>query len=165
MEGFPLSDHVHGRVPAHRGERDVRTVPRAPVNDTQGVMTRPAPRYDRTLQYMAMIVFGDSESVLKAADVLVRIHSRIVGTEPISGLPCNANEPEARPAGDVVGEALDGASLAASIDRLRVSPRPYLLIFGCVDEAVPGEGSCPGNGARSTIHHAKPGAAEAPIAE
>ncbi|WP_410657361.1 TetR/AcrR family transcriptional regulator [Amycolatopsis sp. lyj-112] len=27
MEGFQLSDHVHGRVPAHRGERNVRTVP------------------------------------------------------------------------------------------------------------------------------------------
>ncbi|WP_410657362.1 oxygenase MpaB family protein [Amycolatopsis sp. lyj-112] len=68
----------------------------ASVNDTQGVMTRPALRYDRTLQYMAMIVFGDSESVLKAADILVKIHSRIVGTEPISGLPYNTNDPEAQ---------------------------------------------------------------------
>lgn len=68
----------------------------ASVNDTQAVMTRPDSRYDRTLQYMATIAFGDSQSALKASDILVKIHSKVVGTEPISGLPYDANDPQAQ---------------------------------------------------------------------
>lgn len=68
----------------------------ASVNDTGAVMTRPALRYDRTLQYMATIAFGDSRSVLKASDILVKIHTKVVGTEPMSGLPYDANDPEAQ---------------------------------------------------------------------
>jgi uncharacterized protein (DUF2236 family) len=68
----------------------------ASVNDTQAVMTRPGSRYDRTLQYMATIAFGDSQSALKSSDVLVKIHTKVVGTEPISGLPYDANDPQAQ---------------------------------------------------------------------
>jgi uncharacterized protein (DUF2236 family) len=66
----------------------------ASVQDTQAVMKRPALRYDRTMQYMSTIAFHDSRSVLKASDVLVKIHNRIVGTEPLSGLSYDANDPE-----------------------------------------------------------------------
>src|SRR5664279_4067953 len=66
----------------------------ASVNDTNAVMQRPAARFDRTLQYVATIAFGDTASVLKASDVLVRIHSRIVGKEPISGGIYDANDPQ-----------------------------------------------------------------------
>lgn len=68
----------------------------ASVEDTQAVLTRPALRYDRTLQYMATITFGDSKAVLRASDILVKVHSKIVGTEPISGLPYDANDPQAQ---------------------------------------------------------------------
>jgi uncharacterized protein (DUF2236 family) len=68
----------------------------ASVNDTGAVMKRPAARYDRTLQYVATIAFGDTASVLKASDVLVRIHSRIVGREPISGGTYDANDPQSQ---------------------------------------------------------------------
>ncbi|MEV6557615.1 oxygenase MpaB family protein [Nocardia sp. NPDC051756] len=68
----------------------------ASVNDTGAVGKRPALRYDRTLQYMATITFHDSASVLKASDILVKIHSKITGTEPISGLRYDANDPEAQ---------------------------------------------------------------------
>ncbi|MEU7145798.1 oxygenase MpaB family protein [Nocardia sp. NPDC046473] len=68
----------------------------ASVNDTGAVSKRPALRYDRTLQYMATVTFGDSVSVLKASDILVKIHSKITGTEPISGLRYDANDPEAQ---------------------------------------------------------------------
>jgi ER-bound oxygenase mpaB/B'/Rubber oxygenase, catalytic domain len=68
----------------------------ASVHDTEAVMKRPALRYDRTLQYMATIAFHDSRSVLKASDILVKIHTKVVGTEPISGLPYDANDPDAQ---------------------------------------------------------------------
>ncbi|MFG1792562.1 oxygenase MpaB family protein [Nocardia sp. NPDC049149] len=68
----------------------------ASVNDTGAVSKRPSLRYDRTLQYMATVVFHDSRSVLKASDILVKIHSKITGTEPISGLRYDANDPEAQ---------------------------------------------------------------------
>ncbi|WP_366914462.1 oxygenase MpaB family protein [Nocardia sp.] len=45
---------------------------------------------------MATIVFHDSRSVLKASDTLVKIHKHVVGTEPISGLPYDANDPAAQ---------------------------------------------------------------------
>lgn len=65
----------------------------AAVHDTQAVMRRPDLRYDRTLQYTSTVVFGDSEAVATAADVLMRIHRHIVGTEPISGQSYDANDP------------------------------------------------------------------------
>lgn len=68
----------------------------ASVVDTQAVMTRPASRYDRTLQYTATVAFHDSASAVKAADVLVRIHAHIRGTEPISGATYDANDPDAQ---------------------------------------------------------------------
>ncbi|WP_433662786.1 oxygenase MpaB family protein [Nocardia sp. CA-128927] len=68
----------------------------ASVNDTGAVSKRPSLRYDRTLQYMATVTFHDSRSVLKASDILVKIHSKITGTEPISGLRYDANDPEAQ---------------------------------------------------------------------
>ncbi|MEV0251650.1 oxygenase MpaB family protein [Nocardia sp. NPDC050712] len=68
----------------------------ASVADTGAVMKRPDVRYDRTLQYMATLVFGDTRSVLQASQVLVKIHSKITGIEPISGLRYDANDPEAQ---------------------------------------------------------------------
>jgi uncharacterized protein (DUF2236 family) len=65
----------------------------AAVADTGSVMKRPALRFDRTLQYVATVAFGDTASVLKASDVLVRIHGRILGKEPISGRAYDANDP------------------------------------------------------------------------
>lgn len=65
----------------------------ASVTDTQGIYQRPRTRYDRTLRYFAMVAFGDSRSTMKAADVLVKVHSVGVGTEPYSGRPYDANDP------------------------------------------------------------------------
>lgn len=68
----------------------------ASVEHTGAVRGRPALRYDRTLRYVATVAFHDSASAISAADVLMRIHSRIRGIEPISGLPYDANDPEAQ---------------------------------------------------------------------
>lgn len=68
----------------------------ASVNDTEAVMKRPAVRYDRTMQYVSTVAFGDSKTVTQAAHILYKIHSQIRGKEPLSGLQYDANEPEAQ---------------------------------------------------------------------
>lgn len=68
----------------------------ASVHDSGSIATRPASRYDRTMHYVSTIAFGSSDAAVKAADILMRIHSRIDGTEPISGLPYRPNDPDAQ---------------------------------------------------------------------
>lgn len=68
----------------------------ASVDETKAIRTRPRTRYDRTLRYFAMVAFGGSRSTLKAADVLVKIHSKAIGTEPLSGEPYDANDPKSQ---------------------------------------------------------------------
>jgi uncharacterized protein (DUF2236 family) len=65
----------------------------AAVTDARGIYDRPRTRYDRTVRYFAMVAFGDTRSTAKAADVLVKVHSAGVGTEPYSGRPYDANDP------------------------------------------------------------------------
>lgn len=68
----------------------------ASVDHTEAVMNRPDIRYDRTLQYVSTIAFHDSEAIVKAADVLFKVHCHIRGREPLSGLEYDANHPEAQ---------------------------------------------------------------------
>jgi uncharacterized protein (DUF2236 family) len=68
----------------------------AAVDATQANYDRPRTRYDRTVRYFATVAFGDSESVLKAADVLVKVHSKAIGTEPVSGNRYDANDPHSQ---------------------------------------------------------------------
>ncbi|MFE0021627.1 oxygenase MpaB family protein [Amycolatopsis sp. NPDC059021] len=65
----------------------------ASVDATQQIRTRPRTRYDRTLRYFAMVAFGGTRSTMKAADVLVKVHSVGIGIEPDSGKPYDANDP------------------------------------------------------------------------
>ncbi|NKQ55385.1 DUF2236 domain-containing protein [Amycolatopsis sp. K13G38] len=65
----------------------------AAVDATGANYDRPRTRYDRTIRYFAMVAFADSRSVSKAADVLVKVHSKAIGTEPVSGSPYDANDP------------------------------------------------------------------------
>src|SRR5690242_8300673 len=68
----------------------------ASVNETQAIFNRPRTRYDRTLRYFAMVMFGDSRSTAKAADVLVKIHSKGVGVDPVTGKNYDANDPHSQ---------------------------------------------------------------------
>ncbi|MEO6606756.1 MAG: oxygenase MpaB family protein [Aeromicrobium sp.] len=65
----------------------------AAVDDTGAVMNRPLMRFERSLQYITTIVFDDSATAVKSSDVLMRIHTRIQGIEPISGAAYDANDP------------------------------------------------------------------------
>ncbi|WP_433800466.1 oxygenase MpaB family protein [Actinomycetospora sp. CA-084318] len=65
----------------------------ASVDQSGQVKQRPRLRYDRTMQYFATVKFGDAESVLKASDTLVKIHSRAIGHDPVTGGTYDANDP------------------------------------------------------------------------
>jgi uncharacterized protein (DUF2236 family) len=68
----------------------------AAVTDTGSVQYRPAMRYQRTLQYTATLIFGDSQAAVKASDMLMRIHRRIRGVEPMTGATYDSLEPESQ---------------------------------------------------------------------
>lgn len=65
----------------------------AAVDATHDIYKRPRTRYDRTLRYFAMVAFGGSRETSTAADVLVKIHSKAIGTEPYGGGHYDANDP------------------------------------------------------------------------
>ncbi|MGV0634303.1 oxygenase MpaB family protein [Mycolicibacillus trivialis] len=65
----------------------------ASVDTTHQIYERPRTRYDRTLRYFAMVAFGDARSTAEIADVLVKIHSKAIGTDPVTGAAYDANEP------------------------------------------------------------------------
>lgn len=65
----------------------------AAVHGTQGIYQRPRTRYDRTLRYFAMVAFAGSREVCKAADVLVKVHSKAVGQLPYGDGVYDANDP------------------------------------------------------------------------
>ncbi|WP_278312422.1 oxygenase MpaB family protein [Lolliginicoccus levis] len=65
----------------------------AAVDATGANYSRPRTRYDRTVRYFATVALADSETVLKAADVLVKVHAKAIGIEPLSGNPYDANDP------------------------------------------------------------------------
>jgi uncharacterized protein (DUF2236 family) len=68
----------------------------AAVDKTQGIYARPRTRYDRTLRYFAMVAFADTRSTSQAADVLVKVHSKAVGTDPVAGNRYDANDPKSQ---------------------------------------------------------------------
>ncbi|MEA2347702.1 MAG: hypothetical protein QOG62_1489 [Thermoleophilaceae bacterium] len=68
----------------------------AAVDQTEAVRYRPRTRYDRTMRYFATVSLGDSRSAIKASDVLVKVHAKAVGIEPLSGNPYDANDPHSQ---------------------------------------------------------------------
>lgn len=68
----------------------------AAVDATQRIREFPAKRYDYTVQYFATVAFGDTRSVVKASQALTRMHARNTGTEPLSGQPFDANNPDSQ---------------------------------------------------------------------
>ncbi|WP_298756479.1 oxygenase MpaB family protein [uncultured Nocardioides sp.] len=63
----------------------------AAVVQSGGVKYRPSTRYGRTLRYFALVAFGATEETARAADVLVKVHSKAVGNDPVTGSVYDAN--------------------------------------------------------------------------
>ena len=68
----------------------------ASVEATNKVRTQARTRYDRTIRYFATVAFADSRTAVKAAEVLMKVHARNVGREPVSGLRYDANDPDSQ---------------------------------------------------------------------
>jgi len=65
----------------------------AAVEGTGDVRYRTRTRYERTMRYFALAAFGDTATATKAADVLVKVHSKAIGTDPVTGGHYDANDP------------------------------------------------------------------------
>jgi len=68
----------------------------AAVIQSGGVKYRPHTRYARTLRYFGMVMFGATEPTCKAADVLVKVHSKAIGTDPVTHGTYDANKPSSQ---------------------------------------------------------------------
>ncbi|MFN8226323.1 MAG: oxygenase MpaB family protein [Mycobacterium sp.] len=68
----------------------------AAVDKTHDIYKRPRTRYDRTLRYFAMVAFDGSAATAKAADVLVKVHSKAIGEDPVTGRHYDANDPDSQ---------------------------------------------------------------------
>lgn len=68
----------------------------AAVDTTHAIYDRPRTRYDRTLRYFAMVMFGDTRSTAHAADILVKVHSKGIGVDPVTGRRYDANDPQSQ---------------------------------------------------------------------
>lgn len=65
----------------------------AAVEDQNGVRYRPGSRFDRTIQYFLTVACGDSRAAIELSEMLMKIHARATGTEPITGRRYSANDP------------------------------------------------------------------------
>ena len=65
----------------------------AAVEDSGGVRYRTRTRYKRTIRYFALAAFGDTATATKAADILVKVHSKAIGNDPVTGGHYDANNP------------------------------------------------------------------------
>lgn len=68
----------------------------ASVEASGGVRARTRTRYERTMRYFALVASGDTASATKAADILVKVHSKGIGIDPVTGGRYDSNSPESQ---------------------------------------------------------------------
>jgi uncharacterized protein (DUF2236 family) len=68
----------------------------ASVQATNKVRTQSRTRYDHTIRYFATVAFADSHKVVQASQMLMKLHARNVGIEPVSGHRFDANDPDSQ---------------------------------------------------------------------
>ncbi len=92
MDGADGAD----RVPALGGDRALRPFLAAAVADSAGIYTNALRRFDRTLEYFLTVAIADSRTAIEASELLTKVHDRSTGTEPLSGRPYSANDPDSQ---------------------------------------------------------------------
>ena len=65
----------------------------AAVDDTNGVRYDPRGRLDATLTYFTIVAVGDSRAAIEASELLMRVHARANGHDPLTGKHYSANNP------------------------------------------------------------------------
>ncbi len=68
----------------------------AAVHEQNGVRYNATRRFDRTIQYFLTVACGDSRAAIEASEILMRVHSKATGIEPISEKPYSANNPDSQ---------------------------------------------------------------------
>ncbi|HET7734899.1 MAG TPA: oxygenase MpaB family protein [Nocardioidaceae bacterium] len=68
----------------------------AAVVQSGGVKYRPSTRYGRTMRYFGLVAFGATEPTVRASDVLVKVHSKAIGHDPVTGGEYDANRPSSQ---------------------------------------------------------------------
>ncbi len=66
------------------------------VHEQNGVRSNPQKRLEHTLRYFLTVACGDARSALLSSQMLMRVHAKATGTEPISGKRYSANDPDAQ---------------------------------------------------------------------
>jgi uncharacterized protein (DUF2236 family) len=65
----------------------------AAVADMYGIYSDPRGRLDRTLAYFLTVAVADGRTAIEASEILMRVHAKATGIEPISGQRYSANNP------------------------------------------------------------------------
>ena len=68
----------------------------AAVDDSGQVYKRTPTRYDRTMEYFAAVLFADAQTVTRMSDILMKVHDRSYGTNPVTGNDYEANRPSSQ---------------------------------------------------------------------
>ena len=50
-------------------------------------------RFDRTLDYFLTVAIADGRTAIEASEMLMKVHAKATGIEPLSGEPYSANDP------------------------------------------------------------------------
>jgi len=66
----------------------------AGVDQHSDYLTRPLTRLQRTSEYVATVVYGDTASAVRAAERVKRIHKKVKGLDPITGDHYSAEDPQ-----------------------------------------------------------------------
>lgn len=66
----------------------------APVKNSSKIYSQTDVRYDRTLRYFSTYLFADSRKIVKAAEMLMKVHARVATPDPVSGLMSDPNNPD-----------------------------------------------------------------------
>jgi uncharacterized protein (DUF2236 family) len=59
-------------------------------------LERPLSRLRRTAEYVATVVYGDTPSAQRAAEMVKRIHTCVKGVDPVTGSPYSADDTETK---------------------------------------------------------------------
>jgi uncharacterized protein (DUF2236 family) len=64
----------------------------AGIDQHSDYLERPLSRLTRTAEYVATVVYGDTASAERAAEMVTRLHSRVKGIDPVTRSPYSAED-------------------------------------------------------------------------
>jgi uncharacterized protein (DUF2236 family) len=74
--------------------QSLHPLPMAGVAQHSRYLDQPLSRLRRTAEYVATIVYGDTDSAERAAIGIRRVHEKVRGTDPVTGRDYYANDPQ-----------------------------------------------------------------------